>query len=259
MKKQLLSLLVLCLMLSWLCGCGASDSPEANQPAQDDSVQTVQSVDAAALVRDISTVQYFTQEAVAEEDVQRILEAGVQSPSAMNGQPWHFSAVSDASVLQQIADGMGGGMSGASTEAAASAEASAEMPSGESANPPAAANGASSAPNKAGIADAPLAIIISAKEGSEFDAGLACQNMSVEAQLLGYGTKILSSTTMVLNGAKQAEYKEILGIPEDMSAVAVLLVGFEDEAAAAENGVDGVASATARNPMDSVVTYVRAD
>ncbi|MCR5331809.1 MAG: hypothetical protein K6E62_11590 [Lachnospiraceae bacterium] len=63
---------------------------------------------------------------------------------------------------------------------------------------------------KAGIADAPLAIIISCAEGNEFDAGLACQTMSVEAQLLGYGTKIISSPTIALNGEKQAEYKDKL-------------------------------------------------
>ena len=36
--------------------------------------------------------------------------AGINAPSAMNGQPWHFSVVTDAAVLQQISDGMSGGM-----------------------------------------------------------------------------------------------------------------------------------------------------
>lgn len=98
----------------------------------------------------------------------------------------------------------------------------AEMP--EKGNmPPQGGNGMTS---KAGIADAPLAIIVSCASGSELDAGLATQNMSVAAQLMGYGTKIISSPTMALNGEKQDEYRELLGIPAEYSAVAVLLVGY---------------------------------
>ena len=64
---------------------------------------------ALSLVTDIPTTQYFTDEAVKEEDVTTILTAGVNAPSAMNGQPWHFTAITDQAVLQQIADDMGGG------------------------------------------------------------------------------------------------------------------------------------------------------
>ena len=106
---------------------------------------------------------------------------------------------------------------------------------------------------KAGIADAPLAIIISCVEGKEFDAGLACQIMSVEAQLLGYGTKIISSPIIALNGDNKAEYSELLGIPEEQSAVAVLLVGEE------EKGADAVSSATERNMLEETVTFIRED
>ena len=105
-----------------------------------------------------------------------------------------------------------------------------------------------SAPAKAGIADAPLAIVVSCSDGSEFDAGLACQAMSSAAVLLGYGTKIVSSPTAVLN---QSEYRELLGIPEDYSAAAVLLVGYADETV--DETADGY---TGRSEFDSVVTYV---
>lgn len=49
--------------------------------------------------------------------------------------------------------------------------------------------------------------------------------MSAEAQLLGHETKIISSPTIALNGEEQQTFRELLGIPEDQSAVAVLLVG----------------------------------
>ena len=107
--------------------------------------------------------------------------------------------------------------------------------------------------SKAGIADAPLAIIVSCAAGSELDAGLATQNMSVAAQLMGYGTKIISSPTMALNGEKQEEYRALLGIPSEYSAVAVLLVGYEDTSV--DETVDGYTAATTRNSFDEMVTF----
>ncbi|MCD8076657.1 MAG: nitroreductase family protein [Lachnospiraceae bacterium] len=165
---------------------------------------------AAELVSDIPTTQYFIGDPVTDEDIEMILTAGINSPSAMNSQPWHFSAVTDTTVLQRISDDT-------STD----------------------------------IADVPLAIIVSCAEGSELDAGIACQTMSIEAQLLGYGSKILSSPVDILN---EEEYRELLEIPEDYSVVAVLLVGYEDTSL--DEDVDGNTSATTRDSSNEVVTMV---
>ena len=146
----------------------------------------------------------------------------------MNGQPWHFSVITDAEVLQQISEGMGTGMGfGGRPEGAPDGEMvppegmtppegmsfpdGMEFPEGER---PAVPGGSAGGMSKAGITDAPLVIVISCKAGSELDAGLACQNMSGAAQLLGYGTKIVTSLTMALNGSNQDTYRELLGIPE---------------------------------------------
>ena len=50
-----------------------------------------------------STRQYTT-ENVKHEDLELILEAAVNSPSAMNSQPWHFTVVNDQAILQEISD-----------------------------------------------------------------------------------------------------------------------------------------------------------
>ena len=99
-----------------------------------------------------------------------------------------------------------------------------------------------------------MAIIISCQDGSEFDAGLACQNMAAEAQLLGYGTKILASPTIALNGEKQEEYRQLLSIPEGQSVVAVLLVGTEDTSVSAKT--DGVTGPSERSPYEEMVTVL---
>lgn len=101
----------------------------------------------------------------------------------------------------------------------------------------------------------PLDIVVSCSTGAELNAGLACQNMSVTAQLLGYGSKIISSPTIALNGEKQEEYRAVLGIPEDYTAVAILLIGYEDTTV--DQTADTYSGATERNPMADVVTYVK--
>lgn len=157
-----------------------------------------------AVVTDISTTQYFTEETVSQEDMETLVQAGINAPSAMNGQPWHFSVITDAEVLKQISGGMGGGMGfGGRPQGALDGEMTfpegmtppeameggrpegmeppegfapdGTMPEGMefpampegmdfSEGQPPAAPGGGSM-NKAGITDAPLVIVISCKAG----------------------------------------------------------------------------------------------
>ena len=271
MKKRIISpSLVLALIL---CGCGAK------KPAQENA-------DSAELLTEVKTTQYFTDEKVVEEDVQKILSAGVNAPSAMNTQPWHFTAVIDDEVINKLKEAMSSikpparddGETSEMPEGAPEKtegipekpdgtherpdgtherpEGAPEMPKDAQGRPPMSDGDKADflkASNKAGIGDAPLTIVISCEEGSELSAGLALQNMSAEAQLLGYGTKILTSPTMALNGENKEEYKELLGIPENQKIVAVLLVG---KAASAEENADAASSATTRNSFDEMVTII---
>ena len=222
---------------------------------------------AAEMILDIPTVQAFTDEAVSEEDINAVVMAGVNAPSAMNGQPWHFSVVTDSATLEEMAGGMSFGAPGgdmpfgdtpfgdipAGFDAPGGMQQPGNAPAGIPGNMPegsgAPGEGFATSGAKAGIGDAPLVIVVSCKEGSDLDAGLATQNMSAEAQLLGYGTKIISSPKMTLNSDS---WKATLGVPEDMAVVCVLLVG-----KVSTEDYDVLSGATARNPADDVVTYVK--
>ena len=256
-KKRIITIALSSALLALvLVGCRQeTSSDDSEEPASDpDDGMTA----AAELIADIPTTQAFTDDEVPDEDIDKILSAGINAPSAINGQNWHFTAVTDDDVLQQIADSMGGGKPADPTSGSESGEqpdntASAEDTAGEETDSGDAAPAESSTGTaKAGITDAPLAIEISCKEGSEFDAGLACQNMSAEAQLLGYGTKIISSPTY--GKILQEAFRELLGIPDDQSAVAVLLIGKADTSSDA----DAVSAATTRKDTDEVVTKVSA-
>ena len=236
--------------------------------AKQTPMQNNSEIDAAKLITEVKTTQYFTEDKVPEEDLNKILAAGVNAPSAMNTQPWHFTAITDAEVAKALADAMGSMKPPAGFEDRKPEDMS-EMPVAKPEGKPDFSEGAPDMPmapegapagapvggffqgtKKAGIGDAPVTIVISCTQGSELSAGLAVQNMAVEAQLLGYGTKIMTAPTMALN---TDEYKSMLNVPDGQKIVAVLIVG---KPATAEENPDAVASATTRNAFEDVVTII---
>ena len=90
-----------------------------------------------------------------------------------------------------------------------------------------------------------------ASPNASFDCGLACQNMVLAAASLGYGTKIVSSPTMVLNGDDHDALCEKLGVDAAYQAVAVLLIGQADQQADAQSG------ASTRNTVEEKVSFVK--
>ena len=239
--KKMIAVLLCCAMLGLMTGSACAQ----------------ETVD---LILGMPTTQAFTEEAVAQEDVEQILAAGLAATSAMNQQPWHFVALSNQAIMDEIAAAMQGGMpqgapGGEKPEAPVDGQKAPEMPKaptdGEEADGQAApaAMGA-----KAALGDSPLAIIIYKSEGamsstSDFDCGLACQNMVIAAGALGYGTKIVSSPTIALNGEQHDAICEKLGVDTSMQAVAVLLVGRAD--------TDATSAATTRETMETKVSFVQ--
>ena len=52
-----------------------------------------------------NSVRSYTDEPVAKESLEKILEAGRLAPSAHNGQPWHFIVVTDADKKEELSKG----------------------------------------------------------------------------------------------------------------------------------------------------------
>jgi nitroreductase len=48
------------------------------------------------------SIRKYTAEPVADEQVKRLLEAGMVAPSAHNRQPWHFIVIDDKVTLLEI-------------------------------------------------------------------------------------------------------------------------------------------------------------
>lgn len=191
------------------------------------------------------TTQAFTDEEVTADDLTVILEAGLSATSTINQQPWYFAVITNQEIMQEIVDGMGFG------------GAPAEKPETEADETEAAAPAAptAAASSKAALGDSPVAIVIykdvsTPSPDPSFDCGLACQNMVIAAQSLGYGTKIVSSPTTALNGDQHDALCEKLGVDTALQAVSVLLVGRVD------NAVDGASGASVRSALEDKVSYV---
>ena len=240
------------------------------------------------------TTQAFTDEAVPEEDIETILQAGLASESAINQQPWFFVAVTDKDVMAELGASGGRPAGGAMPDFPKDGEMpdfpkdgempeflkdgempefpkDGEMPDfpkdgekpdfpqnsekpadAKDGGKPAAAAGGSA---KAALGDSPLDIIVYMDENTSspnpaFDCGLAVQNMYIAAASLGYGVKIISSPTMALNGDNHDQICEKLGVDTSLTAVAVLLVGKEDQS------IDGVSGATTRSGLSEKTVIV---
>ena len=232
--KKILSIVMSLMMVLTLASAGAEN-------------------DAVQLVLTTGTTQAFTQEAIPEADIQTIVQAGLKATSAINQQPWYFVVVENADVMAELA---GGGMpAGAPAGMAPPAGADDGASSGDAASSGAPAMPASTGA-KAAMGDSPVAIIIymneaTASPNASFDCGLACQNMVIAASALGYGTKIISSPTMTLNGANHDALCEKLGVDPAYQAVAVLLVGRTDVQ------VDGATGASVRGTMEEKVSFIK--
>ena len=201
------------------------------------------------------TTQSFAADAVPDEDIQIILQAGASTASAINQQPWFFVAITNQDLMKEIG---GSGMSFGGRPEGMSPPEGMGAPSGDkpedSGRPAMPAGGAGSA--KASLGDSPLAIIVymdpnSKSPSPEYDCGLATQNMVIAASVLGYGVKIVSSPTRTLNGENHDALCEKLGVDSSMQAAAVLLIG------RADGGVDATSGATTREAFESKTSIIK--
>jgi nitroreductase len=59
-------------------------------------------MDALKAIYTRRSVRSFTKETISKEDLQDLLKAGMQAPSARNEQPWHFIVIDDPEKLHAI-------------------------------------------------------------------------------------------------------------------------------------------------------------
>lgn len=150
------------------------------------------------------SVRKFTDQAVSNETLQKVVEAARYSPSWANTQCWEFIAVRDLAVKEKLV---------------------AAMPEGN--------------PARKAVVQAPVVLAILGKHELSgfykgqaatnkgdtwfmYDLGIATQSMSLAAHALGLGSVILG-----LFDADAAE--KVLAVPEGVSLVALMPVGYPEK------------------------------
>jgi nitroreductase len=139
------------------------------------------------------SVRRYKADPVEEEKLQRILEAGRLSPSAVNKQPWHFIVVRDPSVRETLRASYG----------------------------------------QSWFVNAPLIIVVCAdpskawvrRDGEEYwkvDAAIALQDMILCATEQGLGT-------CWIGAFNEEAARRALKIPEKIRIVAMTPLGYADE------------------------------
>ena len=126
-------------------------------------------MDVLKAISDRRSHRAYRKEQVPEDVLGSVLKAGLEAPSARNHQPWHFSVVQDAALIQEVHD-----------------EAAKVM--GKNTSP------WFSDPDFQMLYHAPtLIFLFGEKEFSwtQVDCGIAAENMVLAAESLGVGSVIL--------------------------------------------------------------------
>ena len=137
-------------------------------------------------IRRVSQIRQYASEAVPDDVVDKLLELARWTGSAKNGQPWHFIVVRDKERLKKIA---------------------------------------ALRPNINWLASAPVGIAI-VLDGAEpmfgaYDEGRLTERLLTGATMLGYG----GGTAWFGGPTQDAEAKRILGIPNDLTARQIVMIG----------------------------------
>jgi nitroreductase len=155
------------------------------------------------------SVREYTGESVDQQSLRRLIDAAIQAPSAVNEQPWTFTVVRDANVLDRISQG-------------AKAHMLATLSGGGQSDH---FRSLLQDPNFHIFYHAPALILISAKAQGPWiveDCALAAENLMLAAHAQGLGSCWIGFAQSFLN---TVEGRKLLDLPEAWVCVAPIIVG----------------------------------
>ena len=149
----------------------------------------------------------YREEQLPEETLSAILRAGLESPSAINRQPWHFSVVQNPELLQEMHE-----------------EGAKIM--GKDRNP------RFTKPDFQMFYHAPTVIFLFGEKDfgwTQVDCGIAVENMALAAEGLGVGSVILGMPKAAFAGEKGDAFRKRLACPEGFDFVIALALGYSTD------------------------------
>ncbi len=195
-----INLMLLGTGLLLFCGCGAQAEKKGESTATGGTKENV--VIETIMAR--RSVRKYKPQPVEREKLEKIVQCGINAPSAMNNQPWEVRVVTSQDYINGI------------TEAYKKANPKVAEDSGF----------------KNMFHNAPAVIFIaSPKNGSgQLDCGLLGENMILAAQSLGLGTCCLGGPIGFIKSNSDARpYLSKLGFSDDYELLLAISVGYPDE------------------------------
>lgn len=154
-------------------------------------------MNAAEAIKKRSSTRSYTNEALTDAEIEALIHAGLQAPTATNRQEIHFSVLRSGSpLLREIEDEKNRIWN--------------------------------TSPAQNFYYSAPLVIVISAESQfrwSPVDAGIAVENIAVAAEEIGLGSVIIGCIHDALHGAKSEYFGKALGFPEGYAFEIAIAVG----------------------------------
>ncbi|MCL2058074.1 MAG: nitroreductase [Oscillospiraceae bacterium] len=151
-----------------------------------------------AAIADRRSNRAYKKDPLTKEQLDAILLAAVQSPSARNAQPWHFTVVQDGAILAEI-------------------------------------NAESSKNLNRDVGDifygAPAVIFIAANvngptpKWARLDCGIAVQNIALAAHSLGLGSVILGMPDAAFTGPRADYFNKLLKFPDTYEFAVAISIG----------------------------------
>jgi nitroreductase len=141
------------------------------------------------------SIRAYQDRKLGREEIDTLLTAAREAPSAANRQPWHFSVVQNQAILREINE-----------------EASRVMEKDQGDI----------------FYKAPLAIFLSCDASSRWgrlDCGIAVENIALAAHALGLGSVILGRPEAAFTGPRGAYFNQLLKFPEGHSFAVAIAVG----------------------------------
>jgi len=140
--------------------------------------------------------------------LEAIALAAVQSPSAMNRQPWQINVITDKAFIDEMdAEGMK-----ILSEAEDKTAYERFMSRGGKL-----------------YYNAPCMFLILKKPGTDLDCGIVSENIAIAAEALGLGNVICGMANIAFNGAKGETYKKQAGFSDGWEFGMAVLVGYASQ------------------------------
>jgi nitroreductase len=145
-------------------------------------------------IADRRSVRGYRPDQITKGQLDAILKAAEQAPSARNAQPWHFTAVQDQAIIKEVND-----------EANKNLGREGDIFYG-----------------------APAAIFIAAESESKWsrlDCGIAAQTIALAAHSLGLGSVILGLPDAAFTGPRADYFHKLLKFPESHKFAVAIAIG----------------------------------